>query len=179
MLMHLNQKLEVSELLSKKDNSYLKKNKVIRRSRHHLRFKRLPGSPGMLRVDKFEIRGLRWLKRFEWNRLYRVLATCCTVGIERSLWIKKIKNQKSLVVIFFYKRFMFKFLRNMSKSQEFAIFVATVKKLNTNYRENSSVIIGKKVMSLFFINIDNMFLAKSNIWKFDTNSNIDKNLLKS
>jgi hypothetical protein len=31
----------------------------VRRSRHHLHFKRLPGSPGILRVDKFEIRGLR------------------------------------------------------------------------------------------------------------------------
>jgi len=37
----------------------------VRKSRHHFRFKRLPGSPGMLRVDKFEIRGLRWLERFE------------------------------------------------------------------------------------------------------------------
>jgi hypothetical protein len=58
----------------------------VRRSRHHFRFKCRPGSPGMLGVDKFEIRGLRWLERFEWNRLYRVLATSWTVGIDRSLW---------------------------------------------------------------------------------------------
>jgi hypothetical protein len=58
----------------------------IRKSQHHLHRKSLLGSPGIVRSDKFEIRGLRWLEKFEWNRLYRVLATCCTVGMERSLW---------------------------------------------------------------------------------------------
>jgi hypothetical protein len=58
----------------------------IRRSQHHFRLKRLLGSSGMVRSNKFEIRELRWLERFEWSRLYRILATCCTVGMEMSLW---------------------------------------------------------------------------------------------
>jgi hypothetical protein len=58
----------------------------IRRSRNHLRFKRLLGSLRMVRSDKFEIKGWRCLERFEWNRLYRVLATCFTVVMEKSLW---------------------------------------------------------------------------------------------
>lgn len=41
----------------------------FKRSRQQFYFSRLLGLPGMFRVDRLEIRELRWLDRFKWRRL--------------------------------------------------------------------------------------------------------------